>query len=114
VGRGAEDDVVGRALRAEAAVLPRDVHPAGGIDLSARKRAGAQVAVDTVEADVVHRHALGPRRSAGTGRERLDLPVQALEGDDDRAVRLYDGLSAETLVVPRGVDGGAPGESTVV
>ena len=48
----AEDDVVGRALRLEAAVLPGDVHVAGGVDLGARQRARPQPAGVGVEADL--------------------------------------------------------------
>src|SRR5205823_2697088 len=93
----------------EAAVLPGDIDVAAAVDLRARQRARPQIAGHTVEADGRDRHGLRPRGAAVVREERGDLPVQALEGHDDRAVRLDERLAAEPLVAAGGLDRRAPG-----
>ena len=95
------DDVVRRAARSEAAVLPGDVDPAVAGDLGRRQRRRAEIAGDAVLADARD----GDRRlpgGAAVGRaERADARA-ALVWDDDGPVRLDDRLAAEAGGRPAG------------
>src|SRR5205823_2708989 len=95
VAGAAKDDVVRRAPRLEAAVLPGHVYVAGGVDLGARQRARPQPAGVRMEANPRDRDLPGPGRPAVRGSEGGDRAPQALERHDHGAVGLHDRLTAE-------------------
>src|SRR5439155_18224135 len=105
VGGGAEHDVVGRATAAEAAVGPSDVDLARAVDLGGcQARAVTEPTGDTMELDRADVEGSRVAR-APIGRD-VGVQAAALDGNDDRAVRLDHWLAAEYRIARDG--GGRP------
>ena len=93
----AEDDVVGRALRLEAAVLPGDVRvPAPSISalgsglVRKSPATGWKLILET-------RTSFDQVAPPSCERNAAIVPVEALERHDDRPVGLHDRLAAQPL-----------------
>ena len=113
VGASGEDDVVGRAARLEAAVLPGDVGVPRGVDLGARQRARPQVAGDRVEADLRDRGLLRPARAAVGGAERGDRALAGSRTARRRCRRAARPVDRRAPWLARRRDRHAPGPAAV-
>src|SRR5947209_2519811 len=80
-----------------------------GID----RDAGRRRPVNAVGPHARHLEAFGPRPPTVRRAERLDVAVEALERDDNGAVRLDERLPTEALVMPGRCQGDAPRPATV-
>src|SRR5581483_8782975 len=94
IGGAGEDNVIRRAARTEAAVLPRHVDGSAAIHSRSWQGAAAQAAGFTVVADGTDRADIAPGGSA-VGRSEC-LNSVALKGNDYGAVRLNQRLSTES------------------
>ena len=112
VGGRAHDDVVRRTTRAELAVLPDDVHPAGPVDFGRGQRMDAHAAVDEMLRLARNEDTRLPADAAVRRPERLDRAVVRRIRHNDGAVRLDDRLAAEPGRRRRGL-GRAPRQAAV-
>src|SRR5581483_660312 len=107
------DDVVRAAAAPEAAVVPGDEDPAPLVDLGRGQRLRPDVAGDAVVALRGGGLRGGPGRAAVRRGEEPDAAVVGRVGHDDRAVRPYERLAAETAGGIRRRLPHAPGEAAV-
>src|SRR5208337_41075 len=108
----AEDDVVGTATRAEAAIAPHHINITCAVNGCGRQIGVTQTGGDTVLRDAGDICAAAPGLSAVGGSEGGN-PRVTFEGNDDGSVGLDERFSAETSGVVSGRLTWAPGLSAV-
>lgn len=111
VGRGAQHDVVLGTAGAKPAVLPNHIDFAAPVHRRGRQRTASQIARLAVVGDAGDTRGGAPCAAAIRRHKRLH--VIALERHHDIAVRLHDGLPAQSERSARRREWRSPGGSAV-
>src|SRR3974390_2803181 len=97
VGRTAHDDIVLSAACAEAAIGPDNEHFSGAVDADRWQIWIAQARGLKMAVDICDEFALAPTLATVGRTEYVDAAT--FKRHDDRAIRLHDGLAAQTADV---------------